>query len=35
MKEKEYVKNIKKLGFYFITPKDTILKPSPLNKDNK
>ena len=34
MKEKIGEENIKKLGFYFIPPKDIILKPSLFNKDN-
>ena len=34
IEEKIGKENIKKLGFYFIPPKDIILKPSLLNKDN-
>lgn len=34
MEEKIGKENIKKLGFYFISPKDIILKPSLFNKDN-
>ena len=34
MEEKIGKENIKKLGFYFINPKDIILKPSLFNKDN-
>jgi transposase, IS30 family len=34
MKEKIGEENTKKLGFYFIPPKDIILKPSLFNKDN-
>ena len=34
MKEKIGEESIKKLGFYFIPPKDIILKPSLFNKDN-
>lgn len=34
IEEKIGKENIKKLGFYFIPPKDIILKPSLFNKDN-
>ena len=34
MKENIREENIKKLGFYFISPEDIILKPSLFNKDN-
>lgn len=34
MKEKIGEENIKKLGFYFISPENIILKPSLFNKDN-
>ena len=33
-KEKIGKENIKKLGFYFIPPKDIILKPNLFKKDN-
>ena len=34
MEEKIGKENIKKLGFYFIPPKDIILKPNLFKKDN-
>ena len=34
MAEKIGIENIKKLGFYYITPKDIIINPSLLKKDN-